>query len=160
MPLNKILQSLKGQCRYCGQNAGFLRGQHSPCRDLYATGIQEMTQLAAQAAGAHTFNESTLRQTLGAIAQRSRATPRRDFPTMLCRPPPRPAGPPPPRCCWFQRATAASKAAMSKPLNTWCRQDTAGVLAWVKPAARTVPGSWQRPHWWMGGREWRRPLAL
>ena len=23
MPLNKILQSLKGQCRYCGQNAGF-----------------------------------------------------------------------------------------------------------------------------------------
>ena len=33
-----------------------------------------MTQLAAQAAGAHTFNEAALRQTLGTIAQRSRAT--------------------------------------------------------------------------------------
>ena len=74
MPLNKILQSLKGQCRYCGQNAGFLRGQHSPCRDLHASGYQEMVQLAAQAASAHTFNEAALRQTLRAIANRSRAT--------------------------------------------------------------------------------------
>ena len=30
--------------------------------------------VAAQAAGTHSFNEATLRQTLGAIAQRSRAT--------------------------------------------------------------------------------------
>ena len=63
-----------GMCRYCGQNAGFLRKQHSPCRDLHTTGIQEMTQLAAQTASAHTFNEAALRQTLQAIAQRSRAT--------------------------------------------------------------------------------------
>ena len=33
-----------------------------------------MVQLAAQAAGAHTFNEAALRQTLEIIAQRSRAT--------------------------------------------------------------------------------------
>ena len=33
-----------------------------------------MTKLAAQAAAAHTFNEAALRQTLGAIAQHSRAT--------------------------------------------------------------------------------------
>ena len=33
-----------------------------------------MVQLAAQAASAHTFNEASLRHTLGAIAQRSRAT--------------------------------------------------------------------------------------
>ena len=33
-----------------------------------------MIQLAAQAAGTHTFNQAALRQTLGAIAQRSRAT--------------------------------------------------------------------------------------
>ena len=72
--MNMLLQSLTGTCRYCGQKAGFLRKQHSPCRDLHTTGIQEMVQLAAQAAGAHTFNEGTLRQTLGAIAQRSRAT--------------------------------------------------------------------------------------
>ena len=62
-----------GTCRYCGQNAGFLRKQHSPCRDLHTTGIQEMTQLAAQAASAHTFNEAALQQSLSAIAQRSRA---------------------------------------------------------------------------------------
>ena len=75
--MNMLLQSLTGTCRYCGQKAGFLRKQHSPCRDLHTTGIQEMVQLAAQAAGAHTFNEGTLRQTLGAIAQRSRPTPAR-----------------------------------------------------------------------------------
>ena len=33
-----------GTCRYCGQNAGFLRRQHGQCDDLHATGIQEMTQ--------------------------------------------------------------------------------------------------------------------
>ena len=63
-----------GTCRYCGQNAGFLRRRHGPCRDLHTAGIQEMLQLAAQAASAHTFNEAALRQTLEIIAQRSRAT--------------------------------------------------------------------------------------
>ena len=62
-----------GTCRYCGQNAGFLRKQHRPCRDLHAAGFAEMTKLSAQAAGTHTFNETSLRQTLQAIAQRSRA---------------------------------------------------------------------------------------
>ena len=62
-------------CRYCGQNAGFLRKQHGQCRDLHATGIQEMTQLAAQAAGTPpVFNETALRSTLQAIADRARAT--------------------------------------------------------------------------------------
>ena len=63
-----------GTCRYCGQNAGFLRRRHGMGRDLHTAGIQEMVQLAAQAAGAHTFNEAALRQTLEIIAQRSRAT--------------------------------------------------------------------------------------
>ena len=63
-----------GTCRYCGQNAGFLRKQHGQCRDLHATGIQEMTQLAAQAAGTAGFNETALRQTLQAIAKRARTT--------------------------------------------------------------------------------------
>jgi hypothetical protein len=74
MPLTQLLQALNGTCRHCGQKAGFLRRQHSHCRDLHAIGIQEMVQLTAQAAGAHTFNEAALRQTLQAIAQRSRAT--------------------------------------------------------------------------------------
>ena len=72
--MNMLLQFLNGTCRYRGQKAGFLRKQHSPCHDLHTAGIQEMTQLAAQAASAHTFNEAALRQTLQAIANRSRAT--------------------------------------------------------------------------------------
>ena len=58
MPLSNLIQSLSGICRYCGQNAGFLRKQHGQCRDLHASGYQEMVQLAAQAAAAHTFNEA------------------------------------------------------------------------------------------------------
>ena len=49
-----------GTCRHCGQKAGFLRKQHSQCRDLHGAGIQEMVQLAAQAASTHTFNEVAL----------------------------------------------------------------------------------------------------
>ena len=47
-----------GTCRYCNQSAGFLRKQHSQCRDLHALGVREMTQLAAQAAGTASFNET------------------------------------------------------------------------------------------------------
>ena len=61
-------------CRYCNQSAGFLRKQHGLCRDLHATGIKEMTQLAALAAGTAGFNETALRSTLQAIADRARAT--------------------------------------------------------------------------------------
>ena len=43
--------------------------------DLHAVGIQEMTQLAAQAAGTGGFSETALRSTLQAIADRARATP-------------------------------------------------------------------------------------
>ena len=64
-----------GTCRYCGQNAGFLQKQHGQCRDLHAAGMQEMTQLAAQAAGTSSFNETAIRSTLRAIADRARATP-------------------------------------------------------------------------------------
>ena len=56
-----------GTCRLCNQSAGFLHKQH-------AQGIREMTQLAAQAAGTAGFNETTLRNTLQAIAARPRAT--------------------------------------------------------------------------------------
>ena len=74
MPLNKLAQSLTGTCRHCGQKTGLLQRIHPECRQTHQAGIQEMTQLATQAAAAHTFNETALRQTLGAIAQRSRAT--------------------------------------------------------------------------------------
>ena len=63
-----------GTCCYCNQSAGFLRRQHSQCRDLHAEGVQEMVQLAAQAAGTASFNETSLRNTLQAIANRAKAT--------------------------------------------------------------------------------------
>ena len=47
-------------CRYCNQNTGFLRKQHGQCRDLHASGYQEMVHLAAQAASTHTFDDATL----------------------------------------------------------------------------------------------------
>ena len=74
MPLNKILQSLKGQCRYCGQQTGLIQRDYPQCWQTYQAGFQEMIQLAAHAATNHTFSEDTFRQSLRAIAQRSRAT--------------------------------------------------------------------------------------
>ena len=75
MPLTQLLQALNGTCRHCGQKAGFLRKQHSPCRDLHQAGFTEMIQLAAQAASAHTFNEAALRQTLGAPSPKAPTPP-------------------------------------------------------------------------------------
>ena len=74
MPLRQLFQSLNGTCRYCSQQAGIFQRDHPKCRETHRAGWQEMVQLAAQAASAHTFNETALRQTLGAIAQRSHAT--------------------------------------------------------------------------------------
>ena len=74
MPLRQFFQSLNGTCRYCGQQAGIFHRNHQECQEAHQSGWEEMIQLAAQAAAAHSFNKATLRQTLGAIAQRSRAT--------------------------------------------------------------------------------------
>ena len=65
---------LTATCRFCNHSAGFLRKQHPQCHDLHAQGMREMTDLAAQAAGTASFNESALRNTLQAIALRARAT--------------------------------------------------------------------------------------
>ena len=73
MTLARILQSLNSNCRYCGQQTGLFQRDHPECRQVHEYGFQEMIQLAAQAAAAHSFNEAALRQTLQAIAQRSRA---------------------------------------------------------------------------------------
>ena len=75
MPITQLLQAMSGTCRYCNQPAGFLRKQHDQCRQTHQAGIQEITQLAAQAADASSFNETALRSTLQAIADRARATP-------------------------------------------------------------------------------------
>ena len=75
MPITKFLQSLNGTCRHCGQKTGLLQRDHTQCRQTHQAGIQEMTQLAAQAAGTSSFNETALRSTLQAIATRAKATP-------------------------------------------------------------------------------------
>ena len=75
MPLHRFLQSLSGTCRYCGQKTGLLQRDHPQCRQTHQAGMNEMTQLAAQAAGSASFNEQALRSTLQAIATRARATP-------------------------------------------------------------------------------------
>ncbi len=75
MPIARFLQSLSGTCRHCGQKTGLLQRDHTQCRQTHQAGIQEMTQLAAQAAGTSSFNETALRSTLQAIATRARATP-------------------------------------------------------------------------------------
>ena len=74
MPLAQLLQSLTGTCGHCGQKTGLLQHIHPECRQTHQISFTEMVQLSAQAAGSNTFNEAALRQTLGAIAQRSRAT--------------------------------------------------------------------------------------
>ena len=75
MLIRNIIGGLAGTCRHCDQPAGLLKRTHPQCRDLHSAGIQEMTQLAAQAAGTTGFNETALRSTLQAIATRARATP-------------------------------------------------------------------------------------
>ena len=50
MPLNKLAQSLTGTCRHCGQKTGILQRIHPECQQTHQAGIQEMTQLATQAA--------------------------------------------------------------------------------------------------------------
>ena len=63
-----------GNCRFCGEKAGFLRRQHGQCKDRHQTGIQEMIELAAQSAGTPNFSEAALRQSLDSIAARVHAT--------------------------------------------------------------------------------------
>ena len=74
MPITKFIQSLNGTCRHCGQKTGLLQRDHPQCRQTHQAGMNEMTQLAAQAAGTSSFNEQALRSTLQAIATRARAT--------------------------------------------------------------------------------------
>ena len=74
MPITRFLQSLNGTCYHFGQKTGLLQRDHPQCRQTHQAGINEMTQLAAQAAGSASFNETALRTTLQAIATRARAT--------------------------------------------------------------------------------------
>ena len=71
MPLSNLLKSAAGSCPFCRQKAGILSREHSDCRRTYQAGWNEMVNLAAQAAGAPDFDETQLRLTMAAVAQRS-----------------------------------------------------------------------------------------
>ena len=60
-----------GNCRLCGEKAGFLRRLHSQCDSIRANGLQEMSELAARAVSAPGIRETQLRSDLLDVAQRS-----------------------------------------------------------------------------------------
>ena len=72
MPLTKLIDSLAGVCRHCGQKAGILQRHHTGYEQSAQEGWQQMVALAAQAAGTPNFSEQTLRQSMATIAQRAR----------------------------------------------------------------------------------------
>ena len=62
-----------GNCKYCGQKAGFLRSKHGMCEVNYREGLRDMRSLASRAAASPEFNQATLYESLSAIAQSSLA---------------------------------------------------------------------------------------
>ena len=69
MPLTKLIDSLNGVCRHCGQKAGILQRHHPRCEQATQEGSQQMVALAADTPA---FNEQTLRQSMATVAQRAR----------------------------------------------------------------------------------------
>ena len=60
-----------GDCRYCGQKAGFLRRSHKDCESTHRAGRQRMVALVAQAAGRSNFSEAVLLEDISSIARDS-----------------------------------------------------------------------------------------
>ena len=60
-----------GDCKYCGTNAGFLRGKHPGCEDIFREGWDEMVAVAAESARTGDIDPPGLRRSLAAIAERS-----------------------------------------------------------------------------------------
>ena len=57
-----------GNCKYCGQKAGFLRRSHKDCDDAHRGGRQRMVDLVVDAAGQSHFSEAALLSDLETIA--------------------------------------------------------------------------------------------
>ena len=60
-----------GDCRYCGESAGFLRRQHRTCADAFRRGEAAIRDSAARAARRDAFRESALLNEAQEIANRS-----------------------------------------------------------------------------------------
>ena len=74
MPITKIIDSLATHVGTAAGRPVVFQRDHQECQETHQAGRQEMVSLVAQAAIIHSFNETALRQTLQAIANRSRAT--------------------------------------------------------------------------------------
>ena len=53
-----------GNCKLCGEKAGFLRKVHGECNSIRAKGLQEMTDMAAQAVMVRNSRETQMRSDL------------------------------------------------------------------------------------------------
>ena len=60
-----------GYCKYCGEQAGFLRKKHQACETVHRAGWDEMVAIAAESARAGEINAPSLRRRLAVIADRS-----------------------------------------------------------------------------------------
>ena len=60
-----------GDCKYCGQKAGFLRRSHQECESAHQAGREAMVGMVIAAAGQPDFNESSLLDELSVVADQS-----------------------------------------------------------------------------------------
>ena len=67
MPLSDLLKFDASTCRYCNQKARVLTWDHPDCHRTHQARWNEMVELAAQAARAHSFDEKALRVSLSEL---------------------------------------------------------------------------------------------
>ena len=60
-----------GNCKYCGNKAGFMRAMHKECATAHEAGWQRTVTLATDAAGKSDINEAVLLDELSAVARGS-----------------------------------------------------------------------------------------
>ena len=57
-----------GNCRYCGQKAGWFRSSHKDCPTAYQAGRERMVTMVQQSAGRPDFSEAALMNSLSSVA--------------------------------------------------------------------------------------------
>ncbi len=60
-----------GNCKHCGQKAGWFRSSHKECDTTHQAGRQQMVEMVMAAAGQPDFNESSLLDNLSLVAGQS-----------------------------------------------------------------------------------------
>ncbi len=60
------------RCRFCAEDAGFLRRQHGDCRDAFERAYADVSAVAAEAAQSHQFDAGGVRGRIDAFAEQGR----------------------------------------------------------------------------------------